>query len=98
MANNCSPLTLRKKDTMITLKQASLDLRLLTPFNAGNLSAYWEKRDGFDIYTVYSYEETIAEYCAEMVPSNYEVYAHAYDYSKTTSKHANIVKKAWGIN
>ena len=82
----------------ISLADAGKVLKTLTPFVAGNLSADWEARDGFDIYTVYSYEEVIAEACYEMTPSNYEVYDHAYDYSPTTSKHANIVKKAWGIN
>lgn len=84
--------------TCVTLADADKVLKTLTPFSAGNLTGVLESRDGFDIFTVYSYEEVIAEACYEMTPSNYEVYAHAYDYSPTTSKHANIVKKAWGIN
>ena len=100
MANNCSPLKLRKKDTMTTLKEAELSLITMSPFNTGTFSARWEARDDLDIYnvyTVYSYEAVIAEASYAMTPNNYEVYAHAYDHSKTTSKHANIVKKAWSL-
>lgn len=43
-------------------------------------------------YIVRSYGVEIADY------SEKAIHPKAYSHSKTTSKHANIVAKAWGLN
>lgn len=75
---------------MITLKEAQEALKARQPFNAGNLTA----RDNWGCYEVSSYGVVIAYYSPFV---DYKIAQDAYKWSKTTSKHANIVKKAWGI-
>ena len=78
---------------MTTLKQASELLADRQPFDAGNLSA----RISGGVYEVFSYFTLIAA-SAPFAPSDFaEVLPSAYDHSVTTSKHANIVKRAWGL-
>lgn len=74
---------------MLTLQQAQQALANRESFNAGNLTA--EKNDL--LYVVKSYGTIIAE------DRHYNAYIfeNAYKHSRTTSKHANIVKRAWGI-
>lgn len=79
---------------MITLKQAERALAERQPFDAGNLSA----RISGGVYEVFSYFELIAA-SSPYAPADFsEVRATAYNFSQTTSKHANIVKRAWGLN
>ena len=73
-----------------TLEEAKELLQLAVDFNAGSLTATTE--DGF--YVVRSYGVPIAYSGAYHL----EIYPTAYSHSKTTSKHANIVAKAWGLN
>jgi hypothetical protein len=78
-----------------TLAEAEQHIRNLEPFHTGTLSGAWEQydKDGTEGYVVRSYGVLIAESY-----KNYNGLAtDAYYYSKTTSKHANIVKKAWGL-
>ncbi len=79
---------------MLTLKEAQEALRNRQPFNAGNLSA----RDNSGSYEVFSYYALIA-YSPSFVIDNTDgtIHENAYNHSQTTSKHANIVKKAWGL-
>lgn len=82
----------------MTLKDAQAMLRYRVPFNAGNLSAGISIHDGVRLYTVYSYGVAIA--VASSINGeelNPVIIASAYNHSKTTSKHANIVRKAWGL-
>lgn len=80
---------------MITLKEAQLALARRESFDAGNLWA----RDNFGSYEVYSYALLIAT--SPTIPyasaEHSQVLDQAYGRSVTTSKHANIVKKAWGF-
>jgi hypothetical protein len=77
----------------ITLEQAKGCLETLTVFSTGTLSANWELMGDFDNrYIVRSYGVEIADY------SEKAIHPKAYSHSKTTSKHANIVAKAWGLN
>lgn len=74
---------------MTTLAQAKDHLANREPFNAGNLTG-----ERYDLlYVVKSYGTIIAE------DRHYNAYVfeNAYDHSQTTSKHANIVKRAWGL-
>lgn len=79
---------------MTTLKQAEERITNLAPFWTATLSGNWERYDDdSEGYVVRSYGVQIAE--------SYKNYnglsTDAYDYSVTTSKHANIVKRAWGL-
>jgi hypothetical protein len=76
---------------MLTLEQAQTALENRQGFTAGNLSTRYDLSGN---YSVYSYLTLIAYETngGEMV-----ILENAYDHSQTTSKHANIVKKAWGI-
>ena len=79
---------------MTTLKQASELLADRLPFDAGNLSA----RVSGGVYEVFSYFTLIAV-STPYAPSDFaEVLPTAYNYSNTTSKHANLIKRAWGLN
>jgi hypothetical protein len=79
-----------------TLKEAEQLLTDNQEFNAGSLTATWELGETHTTnrhYVVRSYGVMIAwlgDYNLEILPS-------AYTHSKTTSKHANIVARAWGL-
>lgn len=74
-----------------TIKEAQGCLESLAVFNAGTLTANWELVGEGNRYIVRSYGVEIADY------TEGAIHPTAYSHSKTTSKHANIVKKAWGI-
>ena len=78
----------------MTLKEAETAIAMRAPFNAGNLSGAIEDGDTL-LYVVRSYGVAIAD--TPPFLQNGGVYPTAYDYSVTTSKHANIVKRAWGL-
>lgn len=81
---------------MTTLKQAEALLAERQPFNTGTLTASIEDNAEYDVvYVVRSYGVAIAD-CPAFI-DNPGVYPSAYNHSQTTSKHANIVKRAWGI-
>ena len=78
-----------------TLAEAEHHLRNWEPFHTGTLSAKWERFDDILVYVVRSYGVEIA---ASSTPQrDRAVLDEAYDYSRTTARHANLVKKAWGI-
>ena len=78
-----------------TMAEAELHLAELQSFNAGSLRAFWYTNEAGTIYTVMSYGEVIATHS---VGTDFKkIWDHAYTHSKTTSKHANMVKRAWGI-
>jgi len=79
----------------MTLKEATNAIAHYETFNAGNLTGAWEDYDSTSKgYVVRSYGVLIAE--------SYNRFSglatDAYQYSVTTSKHANLVKRAWGLN
>jgi hypothetical protein len=76
-----------------TLEEAKGLLSSNAEFTTGTLSAHLEFGSG---YVVRSYGVIIASRTPDL-PSG-QVLPSAYTHSKTTSKHANIVKKAWGLN
>jgi hypothetical protein len=78
----------------MTLNEARNAIAHYETFNAGNLTGAWEDYGkGTKGYVVRSYGVLIAE--------SYNRFSglatDAYQYSVTTSKHANIVKNAWGL-
>jgi hypothetical protein len=76
-----------------TLEEAKELLATNQGFTTGTLSAQLEFGLG---YVVRSYGVIIASRTPEL-PLGF-IMDTAYSYSKTTSKHANIVKRAWGLN
>jgi hypothetical protein len=79
-----------------TMAEAELLLSRYDNFNAGSLTAFWFHNEAGNIYTVMSYGEVIATHTAGT--DFKKVWDHAYNHSKTTSKHANMVKRAWSIS
>jgi TRAP-type C4-dicarboxylate transport system substrate-binding protein len=69
-------------------KTISSKLTSLTPFKGNTLTAFW---DG-DTYKVFSYSTLIAH--AKQIGV---VSINANKYSVTTSKHQNIIRRAWGL-
>jgi hypothetical protein len=72
-----------------TLTEAKELLHQTQAFNAGTLTANWENIGGTTRYIVRSYGVEIADFTERAI------HPDAYTHSKTTSKHANIVKRAW---
>ena len=63
-------------------------------FNAGTLTAFWEGEDLSSMaYVVRSYGTPIAKRT-----QGGEIWLTPIKYSTTTSRHLNLVKKAWGVN
>jgi hypothetical protein len=80
---------------MKTLKEATNAIAHYETFNAGNLTGAYERYDAWSCgYVVRSYGVLIAESYGRVSA----LATDAYNYSQTTSKHANLVKKAWGLN
>lgn len=77
-----------------TLAEASEHIANQEPFHTGTLSGALE--DGGSAYVVRSYGVPIA--VANVENGISVILDDAYHYSVTTSKHANIAKKAWGLN
>lgn len=75
-----------------TIAEAKELLATNESFTTGTLSAHLEFGRG---YVVRSYGVVIAMRTPELTLGL--VMPTAYTYSKTTSKHANIVAKAWGL-
>jgi hypothetical protein len=89
---------------METLQEAQQLIGEFIPVNAGNLTAKMEFIDLGEpapiwAYVVRSYGVAIAIHATDNRDANYfkHIRDNAYDYSQTTSKHANIVKRAWAI-
>ena len=79
-----------------TLSEAHDHIRNREPFHTGTLSGAWESNYH---YAVRSYGVVIADWHgASNEASEISILPTAYNFSRTTSKHANIVKMAWGLN
>jgi hypothetical protein len=72
-----------------TLKEANDLLAQREPFTTGTLSA---RMDGNGNYMVFSYDEMIAG-----ITESGQYNLNPNWFSQTTTKHLNIVKRAWGI-
>lgn len=90
--------------TSVSLKEAEELLTEKFPFTAGNLTAKMEYIDLGEpsplyAYVVRSYGVAIAIHASDSLADPYfkHIRFDAYDHSQTTSKHANIVKRAWGF-
>jgi hypothetical protein len=86
----------------VTLAKAEELLEALEPFNTGTLSATLEEptyHGGGHDYVVRSYGAIIAysAYDPSHAFRSFTIEESAYNYSATTSKHANIVRRAWCI-
>lgn len=78
----------------ITIEQAKGCLMRLEAFSTGTLSASYEliSESLGNRYVVRSYGVEIADY------SERALHPKAKTYSTTTSRHANLVARAWGLN
>ena len=82
-----------------TIKQAASLLETKTRFYTPTLRAEWETigyptpETILEGYVVRSYGVEIARY----VPNSYATIT-TQKYSQTTSRHTNLVRKAWGLN
>lgn len=77
-----------------TLAEAEQHLRNLEPFHTGTLSGTIEDGDAL-LYVVRSYGLEIAS--TPLFICNPGINPSAYRVSVTTTKHINIVKKAWDL-
>ena len=82
----------------LTIKQAENQIMQLWEFDAGNLTGRYSTNHlgmmtGF--YQVWSYGTVIA--ICNLSTGFKALNDGAYKHSKTTSKHANLVKRAWAI-
>ena len=77
----------------LTLNDAKDFLATNEAFQSGNLRAEWVYNGSMiGTYTVYSYNTPIAK-----LDPNRSVWFTPVRYSVTTSKHLNMVKRAWGL-
>lgn len=84
---------------LITIKQAESLVAQLIEFNAGNFTGRYSTNHlgmmtGF--YEVWSYGRVVA--ICNLSTGVRALNDGAYTHSKTTSKHANIVKRMWGLD
>jgi hypothetical protein len=88
--SSCSRNTANKgkKKKMDNYKEIESKLASKTPFSGNSLTAYLEE-DGE--YRVYSYRTLIAT-------SKGVDWLDCRKYSQTTSRHQDIIRKAWGLN
>lgn len=80
---------------MDNYKEIERKLAKLEPFKGNSLTAYYDDETGK--LDVYSYNTTIGQ--ALFVNGRIVVdYFNANKYSVTTSRHQNLIRKAWGLN
>lgn len=79
---------------MDSYKVIEYKLRNLEPFRGNTLSGYYNEENGK--LDVYSYNTTIGQ--ALFINGEIVVdYFNPAKYSVTTSKHQNIIRRAWGV-
>ncbi len=79
---------------MDNYKTIEQKLRNLEPFRGNSMSARWYG----ETYVVTSYSTDIAEWVIETPDGEPEEYSvHPRKYSVTTSRHQNLVRRAWGL-
>jgi hypothetical protein len=72
-------------------------LKELESFNGNTLTARVEKTWGTFSYKVYSYNTLIAEKYWDGMEGEWFTRLNDTKYSVTTSKHQNIIRRAWGL-
>lgn len=77
-----------------TINEAEALLFEREPFTTGTLSAKIIDSEGGRTYHVFSYNTQIAMTHLDGTP---DIWLTPNKYSQTTSRHLNLVKKAWGI-
>lgn len=75
---------------MDNYKTVERNLENRLPIRGNSISAYW---DDFGNYQVYSYSTLIAN-----IKAGGERWVDPRKYSVTTSRHQNLIRKAWGLN
>jgi hypothetical protein len=82
---------------MDNYKTIETKLATLTPFTGNSLTAIAEKTWGSISYKVYSYNTLIAEKSWNGNEGEWDSYLNQTKFSVTTSRHQNLIRKAWGI-
>ena len=82
---------------MDSYKVIETKLTNLEPFNGNSLSAKAENAWGSLVYRVYSYNTLIATKSWHGDEGEWSTYLNPEKYSVTTSRHQNLIRKAWGL-
>jgi hypothetical protein len=82
---------------MDNYKTIETKLSTLTPFTGNSLTAIADKTWGSISYKVYSYSTLIAEKSWNGNEGEWDSYLNKTKFSVTTSRHQNLIRKAWGI-
>lgn len=69
----------------------------LESFNGNTMRAQVEKTWGTFSYRVYSYSTLIAEKTWDGSEGEWVTWVNPSRYSVTTSRHQNLIKRAWGV-
>jgi len=83
---------------MITLKEAEIAIQNRIAFTSGNLNGFWVATENSNAYGGARYVVTSYGLSIGSFDYNGDVWILEKKYSATTSKHVNIVKRAWGVN
>ena len=75
----------------------ALKLEFMAPFKGNSLSATVTKTWGTFTYKVYSYRTLIAEKSWDGSEGEWNVWVYPDKISVTTSRHQNLIRKAWGL-
>lgn len=78
-------------DTMDNYRTIETKLENRQPFSGNSLNGFWDAQTGY--YVVYSYNTLIAS-----LELGGKRWVNPSKYSTTTSRHQNLIKRAWGVN
>jgi hypothetical protein len=90
--NKKESVTMQDNYKTIATKLANLE-----SFWGNSMSAQFVKHWGSSSYSVYSYGTLIAEKTWDNSEGKWRTRLNETKYSVTTSKHQNLIKRAWGI-
>ena len=82
---------------MDNYKTIATKLENLEPFNGNTMTAKADKTWGRFEYKIYSYNTLIAEKVWDGSEGEWFTWLNDTKYSVTTSKHQNIIRRAWGV-
>lgn len=78
-------------------KTIATKLSNLESFWGNSMSAQFVKSWGTATYSVYSYSTLIAEKTWDGSEGEWHTYLNDTKFSVTTSRHQNLIRRAWGI-
>lgn len=82
-----------------TLQEIETKVANLEPFNGNSMRGQWETdTDGMRMFVVYSYATVIANAFDISITGRVIGCVGSEWHSQTTSRHQNIVRRAWGVS